>query len=121
MRDTAITLRRLVFSSAEGRLVRREFPNSIQKMFDANGLAKGIRNVLSERDEWREGMNLICNACTEKKTEEQRIEMEETGCFGNRTRKYCCARYVMRNQPDFLAQREWLREVVEDAGCKIMY
>ena len=49
------------------------------------------------------------------------IEMEEVGCFGNRTRKYCCARYVMRNQPDLLAQREWLREVFEDAGCKIMY
>ena len=27
----------------------------------------------------------------------------------------------MKNQPDFLAQREWLREVVEEAGCQIMY
>ena len=77
MRDTAITLRRLVFSSAEGRLVRREFPNSIQKMVDANGLAKGIRNVLSERDEWREGMNLICNACTEKKQKNNALKWKK--------------------------------------------
>lgn len=105
----------------QGGLVEREFPDSIQRMVDDHNRPKGIKNVLSERGEWKEGMNLICNACTDKKTEEQRIEMEEAGCFGGRTRKYCCARYVMKNQPDFLAQREWLREVVEDAECKIMY
>ena len=121
MRDTKTTLRKLVFSRAEGGLVEREFPDSIQRMVDDHNRPKGIKNVLSERGEWKEGMNLICNACTDKKTEEQRIEMEEAGCFGGRTRKYCCARYVMKNQPDFLAQREWLREIVEDAECKIMY
>lgn len=33
----------------------------------------------------------------------------------------CCARYRLSQEPDFLGQREWLREVVEDAGHKIIY
>ena len=33
----------------------------------------------------------------------------------------CCARRRVANEPDFLAQREWLREVVEDKGHCVLY
>jgi hypothetical protein len=33
----------------------------------------------------------------------------------------CCARRRVTNEPDFLGQREWLREVVENSGHRIMY
>ena len=33
----------------------------------------------------------------------------------------CCARRKVANQPDFLEQREWLREVVENKGHQILY
>ena len=33
----------------------------------------------------------------------------------------CCASGCLRRQPDFVAQKEWLREVVEEAGCLIIY
>ena len=33
----------------------------------------------------------------------------------------CCASGCLSREPDFLAQREWLREVVEDAGLMVIF
>ena len=33
----------------------------------------------------------------------------------------CCATYVLSQEPDFLAQREWLVEVVNGFGMDVIY
>jgi hypothetical protein len=33
----------------------------------------------------------------------------------------CCAQYCLANEPDFLEQREWLRQIIEDRGHSILY
>jgi hypothetical protein len=33
----------------------------------------------------------------------------------------CCASYVLANEPDFLAQEEWLTQVVHEAGFEIIF
>jgi hypothetical protein len=33
----------------------------------------------------------------------------------------CCARFCLSQEPDFLSQREWLREVVENKGHSIIF
>jgi transposase len=33
----------------------------------------------------------------------------------------CCARHCISVEPDFAAQKEWLREVIEEKGHKILF
>lgn len=85
-----------------------------QLMQTAGGIQKGLQTVLQERGKWRPGMLRLCNPCLNK------VPMDV-----RRTNGYyveaCCAVYVCSQEPDFLAQREWLREVVEDRGHKIIF
>jgi hypothetical protein len=84
--------------------------------------------MLTERGLWDARMVLECKAC------QQNIPLEERRAFyideeGNplladdsiRFTEKCCARGCLRRQPDFAAQKEWLREVCENAGVQIIY
>jgi transposase len=63
----------------------------LQNMQTEEGLQKGVNNILIERGLWVHGMKL-----------------DE-------------AREMLSAQPDFASQREWLKEVVENAGHTILY
>ncbi len=78
-------------------------------------IKKGIRTLLMERKKWRSGMLLICGSCRINQPKEARTEFEPNLNYP------CCATYVLSNEPDFASQREWLREVIEEAGHKIIF
>ena len=76
--------------------------NSPQQMNDANGVPKGIRTILQERNLWpSKGIRLDCT----KKTRE--------------TDGSCCARHLLGSQPDFQAQQGLLQEEIQKRtpGC----
>ena len=64
------------------------------------GKPKGIKRILQERGLWKEGLNLECLMC--KKKESLRVD--------------CCARKIMASQPDFVAQKSAIVELIENAG-----
>jgi len=82
-----------------------------QKMQTDKGVQKGLKTILMERglffDEHGHGLPKICHAC----------EAHEKAYNTER----CCARYVLSQQPDFLAQKEWLTEVVTVLGHNIIF
>ena len=63
-----------------------------QTFVDADGVAKGIKRILEERGLWPEGGLLRDEAAA-----------------------------LLQSQPDFVAQRGWLRETVESAGHRIIF
>src|SRR6266540_4099861 len=70
------------------------------------GQPKGIKEVLIERGLWRLGLKLDCkNDCPNE---------EEN--FGN-----CCARTILSQQPDFLAQKSMVEETIEALGHKVIF
>ena len=78
--------------------------NSPQAMNDANGVPKGIRTILRERNLWpNAGIRLACTKETRK----------EDGS--------CCARHLLGLQPDFQAQRGFLQEEIEKKGHLVAY
>lgn len=87
------------------------------------GQPKGIKTVLCERGKWRPGMLLDCVWCkmhvshAERPSKYEGMYSEDHPMYTNQ----CCARHCLSQQPDFLAQREWLREVVEDRGHFIVF
>jgi len=70
------------------------------------GQPKGIQWVLSERGLWQEGMALECALCKRKEADPNVID--------------CCARRLMANQPDFLAQRGQIQQEIESRGHKVI-
>lgn len=79
---------------------------SIQSMHLPDGWPKGIRLILEERGLWPEGgLNRICSNCK-----------KHSPIADN-----CCAVRVLSLQPDFLAQRPLVREVIEDRGHKVIF
>lgn len=60
--------------------------------------SKGVRLVLKERGLWRAGLTLNCSEKCEPSS------------------NHCSARTIMANQPDFLAQRGMLEEMIIAAG-----
>ena len=65
-------------------------------MQNDNGVQKGIKTILTERDLWREGLKLNCKE--------------------NCPKADCCARAILSAQPDFVNERNWLQTVVEERG-----
>jgi hypothetical protein len=58
---------------------------------------KGMKQVLSERGLWDNGLRMQCKKCD----------------FDD---KSCCAKRILEFQPDFKAQRSKVQEVIEEAG-----
>lgn len=85
------------------------------------GRPKGLKRILSERGRWREGMNLQCHACKSKTPHESRPETYGYTADHYICTSQCCARYCLSNEPDFLEQREWIREVIEERGHYVIY
>lgn len=67
------------------------------------GQPKGIKQVLMERGKWpSEGLILECKNCKKRIQDALRIS--------------CCARRVISLEPDFLAQRGAIEELIKKAG-----
>jgi hypothetical protein len=64
-------------------------------------------------------MLLHSKLCKEKVAHAERACVPEY--LADAKSSQCCARYCLSQEPDFLAQREWLREVVEGAGHEIIF
>ena len=79
---------------------------SRQSMHFPDGRPKGIRLILEERELWPEGsLNRICSECKKHSP----------------TADNCCAVRILSLQPDFLAQRPLVREVIEDSEHKVIF
>ena len=82
----------------------------------ANGVQKGIKTILMERNEFhgtdnRIGLVLRCQLCKENVPRDSELRKD--------TR--CCARYVLSQQPDFLEQKPWLEEVCSKHGHSVIF
>ena len=81
-----------------------------QSMQTANGVQKGVKTILEERELWDmlQGRKLLlCPNCRDGNPVGDNI--------------YCCARRLLSEQPDFKQQKEWLAETVEGAGHSIIF
>ena len=81
--------------------------NQRQSMVNENGEPKGMKQVLIERGLWEEGLHADCQLCKDK--------------IDDITRTDCCARRILSLQPDFLAQKSALEEVIIEAGHKCIF
>ena len=81
--------------------------NQHQSMVNENGEPKGMKQVLTERGLWKNGLNADCPLCKSKVNDITRID--------------CCARRIISLQPDFLAQKSALEEVILEAGHKCIF
>ena len=75
------------------------------KSINLLGEPKGIEWVLKERGLWQENMVLDCQACSKKEPNPDNIG--------------CCARRLIANQPDFLAQKGLIQQEIESRGHKV--
>lgn len=93
----------------------------IQAMQYECGKQKGVRQILTERKKHLNDqghiLNLQCNFCKTKTPESEREEYIANGTLNPK----CCASYVLAHEPDFLAQEEWLTQVVHEAGFEIIF
>ena len=81
--------------------------NQRQSMVNEKGEPKGMKQILIERGLWREGLHADCQLCKDK--------------IDDITRTDCCARRILSLQPDFLAQKSALEEVIMEAGHKCIF
>ena len=78
----------------------------VQSMHLSDGQPKGIKLVLEERGLWPQNqLKRICDDCK-----------KHSPILDN-----CCAVHVLSLQPDFLAQKPLIREVIENRGHKVIF
>ena len=98
MKDTVFelnnTLQLIVFPSNHSK-----YPNQ----------PKGIKQVLIERELWRNSLHLECELC---KGKNKQIDSIKANYY---------ARRIMSLQPDFLAQKSELETVIEEAEHKCIF
>ena len=90
-----------------------------QIMRNEKGEQLGLVSILKRRghkhlNDGGHELNKICYDCKHGASKELRLEQ------ANYSEK-CCLTYVLNNEPDFQAQKEWLTEVVENSHCKIIF
>ncbi|CAG8828152.1 5034_t:CDS:2, partial [Cetraspora pellucida] len=92
-------MRLTIFINNNGQLIEQEmvFENNYSDP-NLRRKPKGIKRVLEERSLWKKGLNLECLMCKKKENSEQ-ID--------------CCLRRIMASQPDFLAQKSAIVELIE--------
>jgi hypothetical protein len=89
-----------------------------QRMQLEDGRQKGLRTILTERGKFLDAQgHALLKLCGPCEAGTPRHESNEGG-FGN---EQCCATYVLSQEPDFLAQKEWLTEVIEGLGFSILF
>ena len=92
-----------------------------QRMQHDDGKPKGLETILRERGKFHNGRGYrllkICQCCASKIPHSERTWIEDE------VSKYlCCATFVLSQEPDFLEQREWLTEVIEnELGFNIFF
>lgn len=109
-------MRSTTFVDAEGN----EVPQSMQ---NTNGMPKGMKRILQERRKWKNGMNVNCKACQNNIEHAVRPEVY-AGTYSPEHWIYtsqCCARYCLSQEPDFMAQKEWLTETINTRGHSIIF
>jgi hypothetical protein len=83
-----------------------QFDKKTKQMVNLRGEPKGLEWVLRERGLWPVGgLNLECARCPMQDGETHVID--------------CCARRLMANQPDFLAERGLIQTIIENRGHKV--
>ncbi|THU91024.1 hypothetical protein K435DRAFT_820976 [Dendrothele bispora CBS 962.96] len=87
----------------DGWYYKKDGNKVIQKMVDGNGIAKGMKKVLQERDMWRDGLLM---ECADKHIIKQ-CAIED--------RKDCCCDHILDLQPDFQAQKSLVQETIKEA------
>jgi len=68
---------------------------------------KGIKQVLFKRGKWRDGLRADCQLCKAGDRNPNRID--------------CCARRIISLEPDFIAQKGALHEIISIAGHKCIF
>ena len=76
--------------------------NERQSMNFPDGRLKGVKQVLIERGLWKNNIVGECKLCKNKNDDPLRVD--------------CCGRRILSLQPDFLAQKSALVEIIENAG-----
>lgn len=99
-----------------GWYINKDEEKIIQNMQYENGIQKGIKQILLERDlfkdnQGRYGLFLQCRDCREKVPRNQRQNNNEK----------CCARYVLSQQPDFMEQESWLIETAKKHNFSVIF
>lgn len=105
-----------------GKYVDMNGVEHIQSMQYPCGKQKGVKQILIERVNEHKNCQghvlfLQCNWCKGKVTNEERIKGVQEGYINPK----CCASYVLANEPDFLAQEEWLTQVVHEAAFEVKF
>lgn len=95
-------MRPTTFIDINGQRIKQEMVfEEDYPISDMRGKPKGIKKVLEERGLWKEVLNLDCTKC-KKKEDSGRID--------------CCLRKIMASQPDFVAQKSAIVELIKGAG-----
>lgn len=95
-----------------------------QSFLTVNGGQKGLRSILTERGLWpnRQTVYRQCICCKNKRPHDQRVTVDGYAADHWIAGEQCCAVYILSQQPDFLAQKEWLTETVESYdNCEIIF
>ncbi|KAA8896893.1 hypothetical protein FN846DRAFT_993445 [Sphaerosporella brunnea] len=106
-RDDALLAQNIALNPGKGTNVRDTFDyrnNRPQKMTDADGKSRGLREILTERGLWRKGMRVQCHKSDGN---------VDPACLGRCTH---CARGIISQEQDFRKQKSELEEAIISRG-----